>query len=81
MFGGGGGIHFGAFGVTSVFQARYVRRMVPAMEPNPQVKAATAPTMNGARPVMMRRTEEGFSSKFMVASRRRERAISIPMIL
>ncbi len=50
------------------------------MLPKPQVNVATMPMMKGARPMMMSKTEEGFSSKFIVASRNRERAMSSPSI-
>lgn len=53
---------------------------MPTILPKPQVKAAAMPMMKGARPVTTSRTVEGLSSKFIVARRSRERAMSMPMI-
>jgi hypothetical protein len=78
MFAFGTAIHFGAFGVRSEFHARKVSKIVPAILPNPQVNAATIPTMNGARPMMMTSREDGLISKFITARRSRERATSSP---
>lgn len=78
MLGGGGGIHFGAFGVTSELHAMNASRITPATEPNPQVKAAIIPTMKGERPRMMRSRDEGFSSKDMTARRSLDLAIRSP---
>ena len=80
MFALGAIIHFGAFGVRSEFHARKVSNIVPAMLPNPQVNAATIPTINGASPMMMMSSEDGLISKFINASRSRDRATSSPSI-
>lgn len=78
MFGFGATIHFGAFGVLSEFHARKVTRIIPTMLPNPQVKAAHMAMMKGASAMMMTSKLEGLISKFITASRSRERATRSP---
>lgn len=74
----GAGIHLGAFGVLSEFHARKVSNAVPTILPNPQVNAATIPTIKGASPMMMMSNDEGLISKLIVARRSLDRATSSP---